>query len=257
MAHGATGDRHRHRRLAMAIDSVTPQSRRTLLAGLTGGLIALVAQALGRPGPVEADGETVKVGGEYLDSRSRTFIKNSSNDADVLVLTTVGSGRAVYGKSTNGPGVEGQTVSLGGPGVYGWTTKGSAKGVVGENKANGNRGILGSSAGGAYGFSDKGIGVFAIAGLDGTALHVSGRASLSNSGTATIPAGADRTLVRLHRRNTANAFGLASLQQYRAGVVVAAAIPRIGEATLVIRLNKAVSSPTKVAFAVFESTGPQ
>jgi hypothetical protein len=48
----------------MATDT-DQRSRRAVLAGLGGGVAALLAQAVGRPLPASADGETVKVGGVY------------------------------------------------------------------------------------------------------------------------------------------------------------------------------------------------
>lgn len=83
----------------------TAQSRRTLLVGAMGAVGATVLGALGRAAPVHAESETMKVGGEYSDATSRTYLKNSANDADVFVATTTGSGKGVWGKSSDGPGV--------------------------------------------------------------------------------------------------------------------------------------------------------
>lgn len=39
----------------MAIDTVTPRSRRAVLVGAVGGLAAVAAQAIGKSGPTLAD----------------------------------------------------------------------------------------------------------------------------------------------------------------------------------------------------------
>jgi hypothetical protein len=115
------------------IDNRSPiSSRRALLAGALGGLGALAAQALGRPTATRAEGQTMVVGGEYLDATSRTYIQNLTTDADVLVGYSGGNGYGVYGGSSSNTGVYG--VSSSWFGVQGLS--GSHTAVYGQSTSN-------------------------------------------------------------------------------------------------------------------------
>jgi hypothetical protein len=128
----------------MPSESIASSSRRSLLAAAAGGLIALVAQALGRAAPVRAaDGEAVLVGGEYTGT-SVTKITNTTNSSTVL-----------QGDSTDGVGVVGTSVNLTGV----WGQSGSEVGVFGSSPFKG-----------VYGSSSSGTGVHAQS-SSSTALH--------------------------------------------------------------------------------------
>jgi hypothetical protein len=128
----------------MAIDTTIPRSRRALLTGLSGAIAALAAQALGRPLPALAEGETMHVGGDYFDATSATQLKNTTTDNDVLIVSTTKGGHAVYGKSTKGIGVAGVSTSF--LGVRGFST--TWHGVFGSSDSSvGVRGLSGSGTG--------------------------------------------------------------------------------------------------------------
>jgi hypothetical protein len=233
----------------MRLDAAIPRSRRALLVGALGGVAAVVSQALGRPLGVHAgagnDGDPMVVGGEYFDARSRTFLKNATNNDDVFVAVTSGSGKGVWGKNDGGgPGVYGQATNAGsgvqgvsgvGLGVYGTST--SNAGVWGEStdgvgvrgRSTTDRGVLGSgrtigvegrsdvgtgvegtsqSGFGVYGSSER-IGVYAVSqGASGFALSTHGRIDLRSSGVAIIPAGATSVGVNPNVLMTADSFAL-------------------------------------------------
>lgn len=177
----------------------------------------------------------------------------------------VGQGNGVYGlsngplasgvygfNSSNGYGVAGRTGSSVRPATLGDNT-GSGPGVLGESAAG--TGVLGVSHGaGAAGLTgdataSSGIGVRAMASGSGTALSVNGKAKFSRSGTLIIPAGASKVTVSGVSLSDAS-FVLATLQAYRAGVAVAAVVPNAAAGSFTIRLTKAVTSSTKVAWFV-------
>ena len=105
------------------------QSRRSLLRGVLGGAMAATGAAIARVSPVQADGATVKVGGEYRNAHSRTFIKSASGVEDISVLgaesrglspaivATAPGGWGAIGFSGIGPAVTG--VSMNGVGILG------------------------------------------------------------------------------------------------------------------------------------------
>jgi hypothetical protein len=159
----------------MALETVTPASRRALLTAGLGGLLALVAGALGRPAVTRAaDGDAVLVGGEYT-STTPTQITNLTDPVPVIVGNTASSigvygtssaeGIGVGGNSQTGSGLSGTSTS--GPGVAAASTSGtgvfgqSASGIGvfgGSDSAIGVQGDS-NSAQGIYGYSDDSYGV--------------------------------------------------------------------------------------------------
>lgn len=177
----------------------------------------------------------------------------------------IGRGNGVYGLS-NGPlasGVYGSN-SSDGYGVAGRTGSPVRAGTLGDNTGSGP-GVLGESAAGTgvFGLShgagaagltgdataSSGIGVRAMASGSGTALSVTGKARFSRSGTLIIPAGASKVTVSGVSLSDAS-FVLATLQAYRAGIAVAAVVPNAASGSFTIRLSKAVTSSTRVAWFV-------
>src|SRR3990172_8061077 len=94
-------------------------SRRTLLSGAVAALATVAASVLSRADPVAAEGETMRVGGDYLTATSATQLKNTTTDNDVFIANTTRKGRAVYGKSAGGIGVQGRSGSETQGGVVG------------------------------------------------------------------------------------------------------------------------------------------
>jgi hypothetical protein len=101
---------------------------------------------------------------------------------------------------------------------------------------------------GVRGISTTGVGVHAESGGPGTALQVTGPATFSQSGVATVPAGKTEVTVQASGLKTGS-FVLATMQDLGAiGTVKAAADPAAGIVT--IRLSKRVSVATRVAWLV-------
>jgi hypothetical protein len=137
----------------MAIDSLTPRSRRALLMGTAGAVTALAAQALGRPLRVEAANTSISY---TNDEDNGTVISASSvsngpgtgqgigvdghSDDSVGVRGTSDSNVGVRGDSKSSYGVWAESQSyhalaaFSGPGIGVWGTSGSSVGVRGESE---------------------------------------------------------------------------------------------------------------------------
>jgi hypothetical protein len=211
-------------------------SRRQLLAASAGGVLALLAAAIGRPVPARAaDGEAVVVGGEYT-STTVTRIATATARGTAIMGDSV-SGIAVHGVSGSYVGVWGESTSV--MGVRGVSTSAagvagsssSAAGVAGDSATGPGvvgqspvAGVVGTSAPGVAvrGETASGFGVYARAddgtGLygrstSGFALRTNGRLKLEKaSGTATVAAGARRAIVSPGLDLSATTKVLATLQ---------------------------------------------
>jgi hypothetical protein len=109
----------------------------------------LVAQAVGRPVPALADGETVKVGRVHGKAMSPTVIRNRDKGqmADVFVARTDGGANGVIGISSWGWGVTGQGL-IGVEGVSDWigvVGSGPQQGVLGRPTVDAGTGVRGES----------------------------------------------------------------------------------------------------------------
>jgi hypothetical protein len=162
----------------MAVDATTPRSRRALLVGAVGGLAAMAATMLGRPGVVSAADPNDVVLGALNESASATRIRNTTADdstAKAIVGIATGPGIGVEGRSDESIGVHG-TSGDGGIGVRGTSTVGveglsetaGLYGVGGFNSAADGFGIWGEANGaagrGVYGTvsGQQGVGVWGV-----------------------------------------------------------------------------------------------
>jgi hypothetical protein len=158
----------------MTLDQTIPKSRRAVLVGAFGGVAALAAQALGRPLPAAADGETIKLGGEYSNARSVTLLENNSAFLVDRVLEVSNNGSSEHGWAISVPFggiaanyVEADASTEGeGPSIFGRCTVGT--GVMGET-TSGGPGVLGISDqnAGVRGESLQSAGVRAVGGPNG------------------------------------------------------------------------------------------
>ncbi len=127
----------------------------------------------------KADGETVAVGGTYLNAQAATHLRNRVNNQVVLSGESDGEGTALLGQSVSGWGVNG--VSPSGAGLRGGTT--------------------------------SGIGVFAESGANGYAVFAKGRLRIEHvSGVVIIPAGSRAAIIEPPVNVSGNAFVLLTPQ---------------------------------------------
>jgi hypothetical protein len=115
---------------------------------------------------------------------------------------------------------------------------------------------------GVYAVSDYGTGVRALT-YDGTAveastavpqgyaLRVQGAVAFSRSGRATVRAGTDRVTVNAADVRPGTSI-LATIQQYRPGVSLAAAVPDPAANTVLLVLTKRVTNDTVVAWLALD-----
>jgi hypothetical protein len=206
----------------------TRTSRRAILGAAAGGAAAVAAQALASTAALAGENSQVLVGGEYTNATSQTLIKasNTGSTFDVFKGESAGSGAGVAGKSQSGIGVKGEAVSSNSIGV-------SGTGFVGV-EGSGNIGAR---------FTGNGI---------GGAIQLNGRAFFNqSSGIATVQAGQDRVSVTPGFALFAGTGAFAQLQQFRSGTYVGAVTKNLTTGKLTIRLNRSVSSNTKVFWITF------
>jgi hypothetical protein len=215
------------------------QSRRSLLAAAAGAVGAMVLQAVGRPTPVRAEGETVTVGGEFNTATSVTRITST---ADIVVFearngSSGSSGVGLRAHSNNGTAIQASSSNLT-PAVRPDTT------IYGFH--NGSQ--LGHSPVVARFEVHEQSPSFATA----VALQVIGKTQFSKSGVATILAGHNNVVVSVSQI-ASGSFAFATLQQFRTGVFVAAVTRQVAASTITIILNKTVASNIKVGWFVTET----
>ena len=162
----------------MAIDSLIPRSRRSLLAGALGGAGALVASALGRPLQAEAV-SSVQLDGP--NAASGTTAITSGADVNTFVVTNNAAGVAVKGIGTAASGM--LASSDGYFGIEATTASADTAGALGWSVANGT-GLLGFSSGvsGVVPKTPAKTGVQGIAGQDAASVGVRGESSSGRGG---------------------------------------------------------------------------
>jgi hypothetical protein len=218
----------------MVLVSAPARSRRDLLAGAAGGVLALVAAAIGRPLAVRAaDGDAVVVGGEYTATTVTKITNRTPRDGSLPVDMSSGgalrgdssSGIAIHGVSDSYAGVWGESTSLigvrgvsasgdgvagssgSGAGVFGFSA-GSTSAAVGVGGQSAVIGVLGTTGAGVavrgdavsgfglYGRADSGTGLYGSSST-GHALRTSGRLRFDRaSGSATVAAGTKSVIVK-------------------------------------------------------------
>ncbi len=205
---------------------VDPATRRTRRSVLTAGAAAAGALAL--------QSVAASVGARATDGQP--LILGTDNDA--------ASSTGLVGASGSGPALRLTQTNPAGGGAL----------EVNGGVWVGSGGVLshGGSGTGLSGSATTGTAVVASAEPAGMALRVSGRATFSRSGRVTVRAGrrsATVTQIGLQARSMV----FATLQQYRSGVHIAAAVPTPGPpGRIVIYLNRAVGSDTRVAWFVLD-----
>lgn len=249
----------------------TRLGRRALLAAGAAGVAAVAAQAVAAPGKVlAANGDPVTVGGTFSGTATTTIASTASD--------------GLQGASGVGHGVFGSSTAANRSGVFGYNTNADGQGVRGENSGSLNRGWLGGHSNAVFGEGhmdgDAAIrgshvvannpGVLGVNTANNTwgslggftavgayapnnllALGVAGKATFSRSGVLTIPKNAQYAKVP-DVSLTSSSFIIATLNQYRSGVWIAAAIPNVASDSVTIYLNKKATLATKVAWFVLE-----
>ena len=214
----------------MVLASAPTRSRRELLAVAAGGVVALVAAAMGRPLPTRAaNGDPVLVGGEYTATTVTKITNRTPRDGSLPLDMSSGgalrgdssSGIAIHGVSDSYAGVWGESTSLigvrgvstSGTGITGSSGSGvgisgvslSTVGVAGQGPTvgvggNSDAGVAvrgdTSSGFGLYGRAVSGTGLYGSSST-GHALRTSGRLRFDKaSGSATVAGGTKSVVVK-------------------------------------------------------------
>lgn len=207
-----------------------PASRRGVLAAAVGAAAGVVAAGAAARPALAADGDTLVLGATN-EATNTTWLETKETSIHA-VSDTDGASLVGESRSTDGYGLQGS-------GPY-----------IGVNAVGGEIGV--------YAVSDYGTGVRALT-YDGTAveastavpqgyaLRVQGAVAFSRSGRATVREGTDRVTVATADVRPGTSI-LATLQEHRAGVSVAAAVPDAATNTVLLVLTKRVTRDTLVAW---------
>jgi hypothetical protein len=205
-------------------------TRRGVLAAAVGAAAAVVASGGMAQPAVAADGDTLVLG---VTNQATNTTRLETKETSLYAVS-----------STDDASLVGESRSSDGYGLR------AASPYIGVNAVGGEIGV--------YTVSDYGTGVQAVtyngtamqastAVPQGYALRVQGAVSLSRSGRATVRAGTDRVTVSLVDVRAGTSI-LATLQQHRPGISVAAAVPNPTTNTVLLVLTKRVTSDTVVAW---------
>lgn len=209
----------------MSLDTTSPRSRRALLAGSLGAMVAMVAQAIGRPLPAVAANPVL------LNQNNTGFTKLTNFDTSVE-LAPGDSGLLARSSVTNYAGAIASFEGSGaGTGLYA-TTAGYSTQIAVDAKA-----LDGFGEGIAVRARTKnGVGLHAEA-AGGAAIVAEGLTEFSRSGRASFSAGqASRTLKP--GRITARTLVVATVQGAVPGVWVLGVTVSVPKQQVTVRLNK-------------------
>jgi len=225
--------------------------RRALLAAGAAGVVAVAARAVTAPAEaLAADGDPLKIGQTNVGSGETQLVANGST---AFRVGAGGDGNsAIEGSHSDGH----TTFGLGGKwiSVYAVGLGAGATGIVASaDNADGIAVLAGNSANLTVATLGTNTGVWAMAPSNLLALMVEGRTAFSRSGVLTVAKGRSSATKTGLAPLTAKSYVLATLQQYRSGLSIAAAVPNVAAGSITIYLNKAAPSATKVAWFVLES----
>jgi hypothetical protein len=209
-------------------------TRRGVLAAAAGAAAAVVASGATPRPAIAADGDTLLLG---VTNEATNTTRLETKETSLYAVS-----------STDGASLVGESQSSDGYGLQGTSP------YIGVNAVGGAIGV--------YAVSDYGTGVRALT-YDGTAVEAStavpqgyalraqGAVTFSRSGRATVRAGSDRVTVNTADVRPGTSI-LATLQQHRPGISMAAAVPDPAANTVLLVLTKRVASDTTVAWLALD-----
>jgi hypothetical protein len=209
-------------------------TRRGVLAAAVGAAAAVVASGAMTQPALAADGDALILG--VTNEATNTTRLETKETSLYAVSSTDDASLVGVSRSSDGYGLRGSSP------------------YIGVNAVGGEIGV--------YTVSDYGTGMRALtyngtaveastAVPQGYALRVEGAVAFSRSGRATVRAGTDRVTVSAADVRPGTSI-LASLQQYRPGISVAAAVPDSAANTVLLVLTKRVNSDTVVAWLALD-----
>ena len=205
----------------------SPYRRARVVAGIAlVGIGAVLAPAIAQAG----DGDPIVAGGLNAASRTTVLgITGAGEGGSALRTLADGANFGLSAESVRGTGVQGVANAPGTSGVAGVNSR-DGVGVTGVSDATGGIGVLARSAG-------------------GIALRVQGELSLKRAGKLRIPAGS-RSFTQTGVALSPNSLVIATVQRFRRGVWIQAAVPDAVSDSFTVRLNRAPGKRTPVAWFV-------
>lgn len=226
----------------MSLDPAIPRSRRALLGGALGAFAALAAQAIGRPLPVDAGGQSLILGQSNTSDAVSTALLRAD---DATNASFIGPTFGLIGHAfvSGGSGVIGQSDAAGATGVVGRTGgKPTEVAVRADTTVGLGEGVAVRAE------THNGIGVWASC-TGGAALVADGLTEFSRSGKAAFATGqASRTIKP--GRMTADTLVVATIQGAVPGTWVLGVSLNVNKQSFTIRLNKAAPTALKVGWFV-------
>lgn len=209
-------------------------TRRGVLAAAVGAAAAVVASGAMAQPALAADGDPLILG---VTNEATNTTRLETQETSLYAVS-----------STDGASLVGESRSSEGYGLQGTSP------YIGVNVVGGAIGV--------YAVSDYGTGVRALtyngtaveastAVPQGYALRVQGAVAFSRSGRATVRAGTDRVTVSAADVRPGTSI-LATLQQHRPGISVAAAVPDPATNTVLLVLTRRVANDTVVAWLALD-----
>lgn len=226
----------------MSLDPAVPRSRRALLGGALGALAAMAAQAIGRPLPVDAGGQSLILGQSNTSDAASTTLFRAD---DATNVSFIGPTFGVIGHAfvSDGTGIIGQADTAGATGMLGRTEGKPTQTAIRADTTNGlGEGISLRAE------THNGIAVWASC-TGGAAIVADGLTEFSRSGKAAFATGqASRTIKP--GRMTADTLVVATIQGAVPGTWVLGVSLNVTKQSFTIRLNKAAPTALKVGWFV-------
>jgi hypothetical protein len=161
------------------------------------------------------------------------------------------AGVGLWGQSTNGTAILGTSdtgYALEAYGAVGVYASGGAVGVIGDvDQATGVQGWTGVATAPNSGAN---VGVWAGAENGRTALKVQGVVRMNRSGRVSMGSGTSSKKFAVPGGITSTSLGFATLQTYRSGTWVQAVVNSTADSSIIIYLNKALTTATYVSWIV-------
>jgi hypothetical protein len=226
----------------MTLDTTTRRSRRALLAAAAGSAAGIAIARMAAPEAAAATSIPLNINEDNASTLPTTITAGGAGDVFAATTTSAAPATAIYGLSSHGVGVKGQSGDT--SGVVGSTN--AAAGVVGlSSTGTGLMGVVGNSVPAVI----PGVAVHGyVASQTQVGIRAHGRVQFPDrSGTAVILP-TRSSVARTVTGVTSGNYAIATLRTNRPGVWVRAVVCSADRIT--IYLNTTVSAATSVAWVV-------
>ncbi len=226
----------------MALDPSSIRSRRAIVGAGLGTLAALAAQAIGRPLPAAAGGQSVIMGQTNTSDQAATTLDRQDGKSNVS-LAGPGYAIATHVFAADGSGIVAFSDATGARAITARTQGSSSQVALEALTTSGNgEGVS------LHAETKNGIAVLAEC-TGGEAIRVNGMAVFSRSGKETFAAGQSKKTVASGRLS-ADSLVIATIQGDVAGTWVRGVTVNVVGPSFTIRLNKAAPKALTVGWFI-------